>query len=419
MAQQKAAFGHENIPLTKDFVLADRASYLGGNRTSAVQKLDEKFGSGNWTIGYILDGKAISRDEALQLYERSYEAFLRDNPAITERLVREARDIYDTAPSNVESGLDYHRQEDTRSHLQDIAIRRALKNMGLSFQGETLMQVRDVGSDFPELSPGKLPFVLPKSSINPRRAYVADWVQPGSVEDFWQNNKYVFAKNEGRVVERLRAQVDQRLRDGEKEARTEIEDTLLSLITMGASVRDLTERYLTFLNEKDLQRFAPEGRNFTVPIVPRFLGLAEYALPPAITSGGWGTKEVVTAIDSLRPLFTTFGREDDALGFSVGYPQHVEPLLKPAILCGYLHYVEHGQWATRGNVYLIFSLPGILERVEADPHYRNFIKGAPIVRKGVEEITSIVLKPGLRPEYRERGQRFISLLLDLKKETEQ
>lgn len=66
---------------------------------------------------------ALSRDEALQLYEKSYETFFINNPSITHRLVHEAREIYGTAPSNVESGIDYHKQEDPRSHLQDIAIR--------------------------------------------------------------------------------------------------------------------------------------------------------------------------------------------------------------------------------------------------------------------------------------------------------
>jgi hypothetical protein len=123
MSQVPSEFLHEKGRLTDDHVIIERVGYLGSKRGEFVERMDNIYGVDGWTIGYVLDGKALSRDEALQLYEKSYETFLKNNPSITHRLVHEAREIYDTAPSNVESGLDYHKQEDSRSHLQDIAIR--------------------------------------------------------------------------------------------------------------------------------------------------------------------------------------------------------------------------------------------------------------------------------------------------------
>jgi hypothetical protein len=406
-----------NIPLTQDFALAERASYLGGKRATTVGQLDEKFGRGNWTIGYILDGKAISRDEALQLYERSYEAFLRSNPAITNRLITEASDIYDTAPSNVASGLDYHKQEDVRSHLQDIAIRRSLKNMGLAFQGDKLMQVRDVGSDFPELSPGKVPFILPESSIRSARIYGADWVQRGSVEDFWQNNKFVFVKKEGSLTERLRFQLDQKLVEGDKNDRQEIEGTLRNLILLGDAAADLTERYGGFLESHGLRTIQlGEGPKHTLYL---FASDIMEDISNAASSQAWGSEQALRVMNSLAPAFGRVPSKDQGMAIITSIDQEICPLLDPAILCAYLNNVERGQWATRGNISCIPSFPGVLETIETDPNYRNYLKTVAIIGKSPEEIREIVKPPTMIAKYHERAERFISLLLDIKKEVEQ
>lgn len=418
MNAPKPNFSHQSMPLAEDFVVAGRASYLGGKRAEAVSNLDERFGPGNWTIGYILDGKVISRDQALQLYEQSYETFLRNNPAIRERLIREARDIYDTAPSNVESGLDYHKQEDSRSHLQDIAIRRALKNMGLSFQGDKLMQVRDVGSDFPELSPGKVPFVLPATSIPRSRIYTADWVQSGSVEDFWQNNKYIFARNQVSGVEHLRAHLDHKLAEDKKENQIEIEDSLRSMIVMGTSAKDLTERYLAFLDRNGLQSYQSGGTSLSTPKF--FLSTVIRRLPDAITTHGWGTEQAVRAIDSLTPLFAHLRNVVSGRDFLFEPPKELRPLLQPIMLCAFLHHVEFNDWPTKANIDAIFSIPGALETIEKDPHCHSFLKRAPIMHKSAGEISQIVMPPTmLDKKDQAQARRLIALLLELKKEVEQ
>lgn len=390
----------------------------GGKRAEGVARLDERYGGGNWTIGYILDGRVLSRDDALKLYEQSYENFLRANPAITERLIREAKDIYDTAPSNVQSGLDYHKQEDTRSHLQDIAIRRALKNMGLSFQGEKLMQVRDVGSDFPELSPGKVPFVSPKSSIIKLRPYVADWVEKGSVEDFWQNNKFVFVRNEEGVLGSIRTHLESKLSAGTGEDRKEIEDTLLTVILMGAGGRELTTSYLDFLTRNNLQRERlPCGIQASTAY--GFLNKVFNALPEVILTRGWGSEEVVRTVESLTPLFNHLPSQDRALDFLVSIDERVTSALEPATLCAFLHYLEQYDWPTKGNLGAFYTRERALVAIEQDPHLRRYLKTAPFIRKSEAEIREIVMKDPWAEKYHEDRSRLLAVMLDLKKEVEQ
>jgi nicotinate-nucleotide adenylyltransferase len=99
-----------------------------------------------------------------------------------------ASDVYDIQPSNVESGLDYHKQECTATHLQDIAVRRVLVRLGRSFKGDHLVQIRGHESEGYRLNPGKVPFHEPESIIEPTFA-PGRWWDAHSVEDFWQSNK--------------------------------------------------------------------------------------------------------------------------------------------------------------------------------------------------------------------------------------
>jgi hypothetical protein len=330
-------------------------------------------------------------------------------------LIREAKDIYDTAPSNVESGLDYHKQEDARSHLQDIAIRRALKNMGLSFQGEKLMQVRDVGSDFPELSPGKVPFVLPKSSILKMRPYIAEWVEKGSVEDFWQNNKFVFARNEEGVRGSVRAHLEGKLSAGTTvEHRKEIEDALLTVILMGAGEKELTTSYLDFLTRNNLHKthlpYVSVGTAYS------FLNRVFDALPEVIVTRGWGSEEVVRTIKSLTPLFAHLPSQDRALDFLCGIDKRVTSLLEPATLCAFLHYLERDDWATKGNIEMFYVGDDNIRAIEQDPHLRQYLKTAPFIRKSEAEIREIVMGKAQPEEYHEKRDRLLAVMLDLKRE---
>lgn len=178
-----------------------RVGQIGRAKDAFVGGMNRLFGEGNWAIGYTFENTVIDREEALQLYEDSYVKFFISNGDLLQRLTREARDVYDNSKSDVVSGLDWHKQEGKSTHLQDIAIRRALKRLGEEFRGQKLVKVKSDGH-FPELSPGRVPFVHPHA-VNGNAVVEKKWIEPNSVEDFWQNNKVMLVKNDATVINRV------------------------------------------------------------------------------------------------------------------------------------------------------------------------------------------------------------------------
>jgi hypothetical protein len=80
--------------------------------------------------------------EATAVYGLAYYLHLQKRADLLDWLVRDARDVYDDAPSNVASGLDYSVQETERTHLQDVALRWSVLLHGCTFQGSELVQIR-------------------------------------------------------------------------------------------------------------------------------------------------------------------------------------------------------------------------------------------------------------------------------------
>src|SRR5262245_34689253 len=51
-------------------------------RTARQREWDAKYGEGCWEVGYILDGKFVTQEEALEtIYYRSYEQHFREYPS--------------------------------------------------------------------------------------------------------------------------------------------------------------------------------------------------------------------------------------------------------------------------------------------------------------------------------------------------
>lgn len=158
-----------------------RPGQFGKERDARHREYDARYGVGRWRL--VWHG-----GEVTALYEDAYFAYLSERSDLLERLLADARDVYDDAESNVDSGLDYTRQETAQTHLQDIAIRRCLVRLGRTFRGQDLVQIRS-SSSHPvgaALSPTNVPFHRPELILQPA---VPGWWTPGSVEDFYQSNK--------------------------------------------------------------------------------------------------------------------------------------------------------------------------------------------------------------------------------------
>ena len=132
--------------------------YIGKN-TQIYDNINAKFGPGNWLRAHIFDSKVLSYDDALKLYEKSYLRFFKTHPDELEWLTETASEVYDNSLTNIESGLDYNIQETESTHLQDIAIRRALKALGKEFNGNHPFEIRGYQSEGYCLNPGQVKFI--------------------------------------------------------------------------------------------------------------------------------------------------------------------------------------------------------------------------------------------------------------------
>lgn len=173
------------------------------------ERFDERFGPENWLPAHFIDGLVESRYDGYLMYEDGYYHFLKNNPELRAWLVSTASEVYDIQPSNVESGLDYTKQECGATHLQDIAVRRALTRLTLEeqgvpydpehlpeiplFHGDHLVQIRGRKSEGFALNPGEVPFHEPEWALG---AYAQSWWKELSVEDVYQRNKVLLVHPE-------------------------------------------------------------------------------------------------------------------------------------------------------------------------------------------------------------------------------
>ena len=175
--------------------IAKQIGYFGSYKNSIYKGLDKRFGNGNWRLAWQVGERFLPFEKAAEEYGEAYYQHLLKNSDIVNYLVTHAKDVYDNAETNVDSGFDYTHQENGSTHLQDIAIRRAIAKMGKSFYGNELIEIRPKSKDLVgrQLSPGTVPFHKPEL-ILPTDVTIKRWWQEGSTEAFYQNNKCLQAK---------------------------------------------------------------------------------------------------------------------------------------------------------------------------------------------------------------------------------
>jgi len=177
-----------------EWITVERPGYFGSHRQERHAEYNRLFGVKQWRLAWSVRGYPFSRAQMTMLYEDAYFAFLSQNEDVLEQLLAEASDVYDDATSNMKSGLNYGVQETERTHAQDIAIRRVVSRLGRVFDGPQPIQIRDALGEHSlslTLSPGQVPFHLPDLLIQPE---LEGWWLPGSVESFYQSNKFLQRK---------------------------------------------------------------------------------------------------------------------------------------------------------------------------------------------------------------------------------
>lgn len=196
----------------KGYTLIKRPGYFGRRRDEIVADLNKKYGN-TWTLVWTLftaedlpNVNLVSEyHNACKLYyEQSYYEYLKLRPEVVNRIC-EYGECIDNAITNIQSGLDYTKQEAFSTHIQDIAVRNVLKRLGRKFEGpsDKILIIRGEDTDGWKLglNPGLVPFMFTTAIHQPSKA--PKWAQKGSVEDFWQSNKYLAIKINDSVLDRV------------------------------------------------------------------------------------------------------------------------------------------------------------------------------------------------------------------------
>src|SRR6266508_1832635 len=140
-----------------------------GQRTARQREWDRKYGEGNWTVGYVLDGDFVTQEEALEsVYYRSYAEHFAAHPEDLDELIRLANSLRNP-----------HAEATTGVDLQTPAILAYLQRNGLQLRGA---EVVDIGS-----WQGSCSHAL---SVRLSPLHVRCCVNPKlTLEKFWQEKK--------------------------------------------------------------------------------------------------------------------------------------------------------------------------------------------------------------------------------------
>lgn len=176
--------------------------FLGHKRNEEWLRRNELYGEGGWQMGWLVGENLLEYPEVCQLFGDAYIAYFDLRPELLYTLCRVAINVYDDDPINVESGTDYNKRGDVKTHIGDTAIRRAVQHFGMKFEGKKLLQIHDRQGPHPlslALSPGQVPFHKPELLATPDNLGELEenaWWLPGSVEDFYQRAKRLCLKKE-------------------------------------------------------------------------------------------------------------------------------------------------------------------------------------------------------------------------------
>jgi hypothetical protein len=168
-----------------------RPGYFGRKRDKIVNEYNSLYGKEGWRLRWVAATIAFTFEEAcVQFYEKSYYNFLKDKPEELDFICSHGECI-DNAPTNVQSGLDYTKQESYSTHIQDIAVRNVLTGLGRKFLGppDKILVIRSADSNGYKFGPGNIPCF--DQSVITQPSLCPTWAGRGSVEDFWQSNKWV------------------------------------------------------------------------------------------------------------------------------------------------------------------------------------------------------------------------------------
>lgn len=173
--------------------------FFGGGREDKFANWNKEFGERNWRVAWVLaNGTVLDFDRIFQLYVEGYAEYFREHPEEAVEISQNYSYSYDKTLISADSAFDPKALLDKPgipNQFHHVALNLALtKNLGLEFQGDTPLQVRDGKPDQPKESwpkgwkwgPGHIPLHDP--SLIPE-VDLEGWWDPGSIEDLYQKAK--------------------------------------------------------------------------------------------------------------------------------------------------------------------------------------------------------------------------------------
>jgi hypothetical protein len=172
--------------------LVERPGYIGKRKAEKYAAWDAKHGKDNWIFAWKWGELLLDFEKACKIYEDAYFMDSLRREAEWLELFENARDFFDNAETNVNSGLDYKVQEAASVHIQDIAVRNVGMRRGWKCKGDRLIQIRGPESEGYWLMPGLVRFHMPH--LIERPDILPSWANPDSTEAFYQNNRWLALK---------------------------------------------------------------------------------------------------------------------------------------------------------------------------------------------------------------------------------
>lgn len=168
-----------------------RPGPFGSRKEIIINNYNTIYGEGNWNINWNHLGEPLELNEVVKIYEEAYFQYFKEHPDELKWIAENYENVYDNNPSNVNSGLDYTKQEFGGNHYQDIAIRNCLDRNKIKFSGKGLLEIR-MSEPGIKWNPGKIPFHIPEAIIQPE--FPIYWVEEGSIESWYQAIKFLEVK---------------------------------------------------------------------------------------------------------------------------------------------------------------------------------------------------------------------------------
>lgn len=178
--------------------VVERPGYFGRRRDMRIAAFNADHGEGQWKLAWYGPKGGGSHFHTFEsackhFYEASYTLWFYKNLEEVDTICTYGECI-DNAPTNVQSGLDYAKQEAFSTHIQDIAVRNVLATLGRKFEGpkDKILVIRSKDSEGYKYGPGNIPFFDADFILQPSKC--PSWSKEGTVEDFWQSNKVLMVK---------------------------------------------------------------------------------------------------------------------------------------------------------------------------------------------------------------------------------